>query len=170
MFARGLVSSHPARFLASRENPLSPIIPALARLSRKSNYSRTYGIPRGGGYTGSFVRPIRHAHLTETPLCALFCFTDLRTLSFFGSHLSAAFLGIYALFPEKPGVGTPPVQPIPQTKSPPHLRCSGARAHATDHVSITSHESPITSHNAYFDSVCCTVPTRQKFCPVSGSV
>jgi len=23
---------------------------------------------------------------------------------------------------------------------------------------------------AYFDSVCCTVPTRQKFCPVSGSV
>jgi hypothetical protein len=29
-----------------------------------------------------------------------------------------------------------------------------SRALTTTHVSATSHESPITSHNAYFDSVC----------------
>src|SRR5260221_7076360 len=59
MFARGAFSFHPARFPAYPENLPSPIIPALARNSPKSNYSRTYGIPWGGGCTGFLVGPIR---------------------------------------------------------------------------------------------------------------
>jgi hypothetical protein len=59
MFARGVFSFHPAPFLASPENPPSPIIPTLARPSRKSNHSRTYRVPWGGGCTGFLVRPIR---------------------------------------------------------------------------------------------------------------
>ncbi len=46
MVARAILSFHPAPFHASGESPA------------KSNYSRTYGIPRGGGYTGFLVRPI----------------------------------------------------------------------------------------------------------------
>src|SRR5258708_20294389 len=59
MFARGAFSFHPARFPAYPENLPSPIIPALARISPNSNYSRTYGIPQGGGCTGFLVGPIR---------------------------------------------------------------------------------------------------------------
>jgi hypothetical protein len=59
MFARGVFSFHPVRFHAYPENLPSPIIPTLARPSRKSNYSRTYGMSLGGGCTGFLVRPIR---------------------------------------------------------------------------------------------------------------
>src|SRR5260221_12591040 len=59
MFARGVLSFHPASTPASCENSPSPIIPALARISPKSNYSRTYGIRPGGGCTGFLVGPIR---------------------------------------------------------------------------------------------------------------
>src|SRR5713101_8263261 len=58
MFARGVFSFHPARCFASPENSPSPIIPTLARLSRKFNHSRTYGIPQGRGCTGFLVGPI----------------------------------------------------------------------------------------------------------------
>src|SRR5579859_6348864 len=61
MFARGLVSFQPPRLPAYPENSASPIIPTLARRSRNSNHSRTYGIPGGGGCTGFLVRPIRCA-------------------------------------------------------------------------------------------------------------
>jgi hypothetical protein len=61
MFARGVVSFQPARLPAYSENSASPIIPTLARRSRNSNHSRTYGIPGGRGCTGSLVRPIRRA-------------------------------------------------------------------------------------------------------------
>src|SRR5882762_2826529 len=59
MFARARLPFHPASVPASRENSLSPIIPALARLFPKSNHSRTYRIPRGRGCTSFLVRPIR---------------------------------------------------------------------------------------------------------------
>ena len=61
MFARGVFSFQPARLPAYPENSASSIIPTLARRSRNSNHSRTYGIPGGGGCTGSLVRPIRRA-------------------------------------------------------------------------------------------------------------
>ena len=61
MFARGVLSLYSARFPAFSESPLTPIIPTDARPSHKSNHSRTYGIPGGGGCTGFLVRPIRLA-------------------------------------------------------------------------------------------------------------
>src|SRR5579859_6755667 len=61
MFARGAFSFHPAGLSAFPENLLSPIIPAHARRACKSNHSRTYRVPGGGGCTGFLVRPIRHA-------------------------------------------------------------------------------------------------------------
>ena len=48
MFARGVFSFQPARLPAYPENSASPIIPTLARRSRNSNHSRTYGMPGVG--------------------------------------------------------------------------------------------------------------------------
>src|SRR5258708_29987285 len=62
MFARARLPFHPAPVPASRENSLSPIIPTLARLFRKSNHSRTYGTP------GFLVRPIRLVSKPSVPL------------------------------------------------------------------------------------------------------
>jgi len=72
MFARGVLSFHPTPLPASSENSLSPIIPALARVSRKSNHSRTYGVPGGGGCTGFLVRPIPRASKSfVSPACKI---------------------------------------------------------------------------------------------------
>jgi hypothetical protein len=49
MFARGVFSFYPAPAPASPKNLPSRIIPTHARLSCKSNYSRTYEIPREWG-------------------------------------------------------------------------------------------------------------------------
>src|SRR5580704_11373021 len=56
MFARGLLSLHTPPLLGRNSPPLSTIIPTLARHSRKSNYSRTYKVPRGEG--GVFHDPL----------------------------------------------------------------------------------------------------------------
>ena len=48
MFARGVFSFNPARLPAFPQNRPTPIIPALARSSSKSNYSRTYTVPGEG--------------------------------------------------------------------------------------------------------------------------
>jgi hypothetical protein len=61
MFARGFFSFHSAHLPTHPENSLSPIIATLARSFCKSNHSRTYRIPGGGGRTGFLVRPIRRA-------------------------------------------------------------------------------------------------------------
>src|SRR5208283_3221871 len=60
-FARGLVSLHTPPLLGRTSRPLSPMIPTLARRSRKSNYSRTYRPPPGEGLViPSFVlKPAR---------------------------------------------------------------------------------------------------------------
>src|SRR5208283_5433174 len=62
-FARGLVSLHTPPLLGRTSRPLSPMIPTLARRSRKSNYSRTYRPPPGGrvwSYQVSFSsQPVR---------------------------------------------------------------------------------------------------------------
>ena len=57
----GVFSFHSARLPTYPENFLSPIIPTHTRRARKSNHSRTYELPGGGGCTGSIVRPIRRA-------------------------------------------------------------------------------------------------------------
>src|SRR6267378_5041037 len=56
MFVRALLSFHTAPLPGHNQNLLSSIIPTLARLSRKSNHSRTYR-PRPGG--GGLVIPIQ---------------------------------------------------------------------------------------------------------------
>jgi hypothetical protein len=61
MFARVVLTFHPAHLSTCEPDSLSPIIPTVARPSHNSNHSRTYEIPRGGGYTGFLVRPIRCA-------------------------------------------------------------------------------------------------------------
>src|SRR5882762_6753342 len=48
MFVRALLSFHTAPLPGHNQNLLSSIIPTLARLSRKSNHSRTYRPPREG--------------------------------------------------------------------------------------------------------------------------
>src|SRR6266849_3499254 len=77
-----------------RGPPVSLIIPAHPRHQGE------------GGYTGFFVRPIRHALSTETRLSALFSFNHLRTLLFSAAHLSPMPPMLFALFPQKLG-GTP---------------------------------------------------------------
>jgi len=52
---------HTTHDLVRISSPLAPVLPTLARLSGKSNHSRTYGMPGGGGCTGSLVIPIRRA-------------------------------------------------------------------------------------------------------------
>ena len=53
-------------FFSASSVPLpSPILPTLAHPSRKSNLSRTYRVPGGGGNTGFLVRPI---HLVSKSL------------------------------------------------------------------------------------------------------
>src|SRR5258707_6815696 len=49
MFVRALLSFHTAPLPGHNQNLLSSIIPTLARLSRKSNHSRTYRTPQGEG-------------------------------------------------------------------------------------------------------------------------
>src|SRR6266849_6485332 len=92
MFARGLLSFHPALSPVSGEFFLSPTIPAHPRY------------PGEGGYTGFLVRPIRRAVSTETQLSALFPFNRLRTLLFSVAHLSSVPSMLFALFPQKRGV------------------------------------------------------------------
>jgi len=168
MFARGVFSFHSAPVPASLENFLTPIIPTLARPSRKSNHSRTYGIPGGGGCTGFLVRPIRRASKPfdsppyQIPVRNSFvpppyaktggytlCGKCRRADIFdFSPYILRFFAGRLAL-----------LAPIPSIEHRPWFW----------HFSLfTGHWSLATY--AYFDSVCCTVPTRQKFCPVSGSV
>src|SRR5258705_9550326 len=49
MFVRALLSFHTAPLPGHNQNLLSSIILTLARLSRKSNHSRTYRPPQGEG-------------------------------------------------------------------------------------------------------------------------
>src|SRR5258708_20691322 len=49
MLVRALLSFHTAPLPGHNQNLLSSIIPTLARLSRKSNHSRTYRTPQGEG-------------------------------------------------------------------------------------------------------------------------
>src|SRR5882762_9076658 len=59
MFVRALLSFHAAPLPGHNQNLLSSIIPTLARLSRKSNHSRTYRTPPGGG---GLVIPIQETN------------------------------------------------------------------------------------------------------------
>jgi len=104
MFARAFLSFHTAPVPAFSQNYLSLIIPTLAQPSCKSNYSRTYGIPGGGGIYRLFCQTNLSRSFTESSFCALFCFRHLRTLSISVSHLSAASSGICALLRKKLGV------------------------------------------------------------------
>ena len=61
MFARVVLAFHRACLSTYEPDSLSSIIPTLARPSRNSNHSHTYGMPGGGGYTGFFVGPISRA-------------------------------------------------------------------------------------------------------------
>jgi hypothetical protein len=144
MFARGLFSFQPARLPTYPENLPSPILPTHACPSRKSNYSRTYRTPRGGGYTGSLVGPIRRALSTETPLSALFNFRHLRTLSFSVAHPISWLPSAFRTLSQKTG-GVYPLSG--------HTRCSQAdrtcntrpprKAAATREL---FHESTVTDH------------------------
>ena len=141
-FARGLLYFHPAcpersrwaQCLASRGFSLNSIIPTHPRCQGE------------GGYTGFFVRPIRRALSTETPLSPRFPFIHLRTLSFSVSHLSPVSPALSALFPKKQGVLLSG-----------HTNCSRAdrtcktrpprKAAATGEL---FHESPDTDHESLF--------------------
>jgi hypothetical protein len=94
MLARGVFSFHPPSTSTSCQNSLSPIIPAHARFSRKSNHSRTYGPPGGGDipifwsdqFFGTFSQksPTVPAFISAT--CALFHF-PYHTYPLFFQHL-----------------------------------------------------------------------------------
>jgi hypothetical protein len=112
MFARGVLSFHPARSPVSGEFFLSPTIPALAPSSCKSSYSRTYRIPSGGGIYRFPCQTHSTRSFLRTQLSALFPFNHLLTLSFSVAHLSPVSPVSSALFPQNRGCTPPLVQPI----------------------------------------------------------
>ncbi|SRR6266481_2985972 len=65
MFVRALLSFHTAPLPGHNQNLLSSIIPTLARLSRKSNHSRTYRPPREGVWSYQSNRLTAHQGTTR---------------------------------------------------------------------------------------------------------
>jgi|SRR5579863_4508251 len=156
MFARRFLSFHSALPPGHNLKFLSPIILALARPSCKSNYSRTYGISGGGGYTGSLVRPIRCASKPfVSPTYARFVRnsfvspTYAKTGGYIPPKMSArrhflSLLPIHAL---------PLCTPVPATASAEEGFQS--LAHTSEGVRyigalppVTDHESPVTNHQS----------------------
>src|SRR5258708_1179510 len=77
MFARERLSFQPPRLSTYETDSLSPIIPTLARPSRKSNHSRTYGIPGGGGIYRFFCQTNLSRSFCGSPSLCLLLFQTL---------------------------------------------------------------------------------------------
>src|SRR6266403_2127981 len=78
MFVRALLSFHTAPLPGHNQNLLSSIIPTLARLSRKSNHSRTYRTPQGEGvWSYQSNRLTAHQGTTRN----VFSFTSFTSLT-----------------------------------------------------------------------------------------
>ena len=83
MFCARSLSLHGAPPSGRNQNLLSPIISTLARISRKSNHSRTYGVPRREG-VWSYQSNRLSAQLGTT--LNVFSFTSFTSSTSFTSH------------------------------------------------------------------------------------
>src|SRR6266403_3597586 len=92
MFVRALLSFHTAPLPGHNQNLLSSIIPTLARLSRKSNHSRTYSPPQGGGLVIPIQKTNRSPRHTE---CLFLYFLYFLYLPFPRTNFPAPRINIH---------------------------------------------------------------------------
>jgi len=97
MFVRALLSFHTAPLPGHNQNLLSPIIPTLARLSRKSNHSRTYRTPQGEGVWSDQIQQANCSprHHTECLFLYLIYFLYFLYLPFPRTNFPAPRINIH---------------------------------------------------------------------------
>jgi len=134
MFARERLSFQPPRLSTYQPDSLSPIIPTLARPSRKSNHSRTYGIPRGGGGYRFFCQTnLSRSFYGNPALCPLLFQTLAYSFNFRITPIRCILRSMRTLAQETGGY---PRQVIPISPSP------------ISHARTIFHQSPSTGYSS----------------------